>query len=254
VFDKGSTVILIWSKMSGGYRVAPPGLPVLGPNDGDLECERYAACELEGSSKTPLNLSSKEPAVTASVFDFNSSISLLNFSFSSSRYFFEKRSVCKSSLSRSYLDMPLYCCGGLLDRERLGLLDRRLGLLDRRLGLLDRRPCRRIGLLDRRLGLLDRRLGLLDRRLGLLDRRLFLSVSLRSGAAVFGQFFVTCPVSGQFRHFPNLLPSSIFSGDLDFLCFGLLERSGFSSEDLDLFLVFAGSGSPVGSSGVTNFL
>ena len=108
--------------------------------------------------------------------------------------------------------------------------------------------------LDRRLGLLDRRLGLLDRRLGLLDRRLFLSVSLRSGAAVFGQFFVTCPVSGQFRHFPNLLPSSIFSGDLDFLCFGLLERSGFSSEDLDLFLVFAGSGSPVGSSGVTNFL
>ena len=94
----------------------------------------------------------------------------------------------------------------------------------------------------------------LDRRLGLLDRRLFLSVSLRSGAAVFGQFFVTCPVSGQFRHFPNLLPSSIFSGDLDFLCFGLLERSGFSSEDLDLFLVFAGSGSPVGSSGVTNFL
>ena len=101
---------------------------------------------------------------------------------------------------------------------------------------------------------LDRRLGLLDRRLGLLDRRLFLSVSLRSGAAVFGQFFVTCPVSGQFRHFPNLLPSSIFSGDLDFLCFGLLERSGFSSEDLDLFLVFAGSGSPVGSSGVTNFL
>ena len=102
---------------------------------------------------------------------------------------------------------------------------------------------------------LDRRLGLLDRRLVLfaLACSLFLSVSLRS-VVVFGQFFVTCPVSVQLRHFPNLLPSSIFSGDLDFLCFGLLERSGFFSEDLDLFLVFAGSGSPVGSSGVFNFL
>ena len=29
--------------MSWGYCVAPPGLPVLGPNDGDLECERNAA-------------------------------------------------------------------------------------------------------------------------------------------------------------------------------------------------------------------
>jgi hypothetical protein len=102
---------------------------------------------------------------------------------------------------------------------------------------------------------LDRRLGLLDRRLVLfaLACSLFLSVSLRS-VVVFGQFFVTCPDSVQFRHFPNLLPSSIFSGDLDFLCFGLLDRSDFFSEDLDLFLVFAGSGSPVGSSGVFNFL
>ena len=43
MFVKVPTVIFSGSKMSWGYCVAPPGLPVLGPNDGDLECERNAA-------------------------------------------------------------------------------------------------------------------------------------------------------------------------------------------------------------------